>query len=251
MKTIFYVWGCLVALMLTACDENERLPFSGEPSVYFNEQITVNGQPFEIFERGYSFAGQSSSVIQDTVWLASKVIGYTADTDRHFKAVVVGDSSAAQVRNDTVYYEVLDGVIPAGEVNGYLPLVIYRTAWIQDTTLQVTLKIVDAEGYDLQAGTPGNLSFTVYWSDRLVKPANWDASLSFFFGAYSTTKYQFIIDVLGVAEFTIYSRFNPTGAYTTGDMYDFRSRLKEALQAYNDTHDPDMTDETGALVTFP
>lgn len=251
MKKIFYGFSCIAMLVVAACKENDRLPFSDEPSAYFYEMITVNGQPFEIFERGYSFAGKPAALVEDTVWVASKVIGYKADTDRHFKAVVTGDSSAAPVRNDTVYYKVLDGVIPAGEVNGYLPVVLYRTRWIQDTTLQITLNIVDAEGYDLKAGTPGNLSFKVYWSDQLVKPANWDASLAFFFGAYSTTKYRLIIDVLGIAEFDIYTRFNTTGKYTTGDMYDFRSRMREALAAYNNANDPDMTDETGALVTFP
>lgn len=250
MKRIFYIWVCLF-LLLAACEENDRLPFSVAPSVYFNEQVQGAGVVVDIKQRGFSFAGQASTVVQDTVWIVSKVIGYKADTDRRFKAVVVGDSSAAPVRNDTTYYRVLDGIIPAGAVDGALPVVFYRTRWIQDTTLQVTVQIVDAEGYELKAGTPGNLVFTVYWSDRLVKPANWDASLAFFFGPYSTAKYQFIIDVLGIAEFDIYSRFNPTGKYTTIEMYDFRSRMKEALQVYNDAHDPDMTDETGTLVTFP
>lgn len=250
MKRIIYIL-LSACLLFTACEENERMPYSGDPSVYFYERMLSAAVIIDVYDKTYSFADKASTLQEDTVYVKAKLMGYTADKDRTFKAIVVGDSSAVAEENDTVFYKVLDGVIKAGEIEGYLPVVVYRTTRIKENTLQITLKIVDSEANDLKAATPGNLIFTVYWADKLIKPANWDASLAYFFGTYSDTKYQFIIDVLGISQFDIYTRFNTTGIYTTADMYDFANRLKEALRTYNAAHDPDLTDETGALVTFP
>lgn len=239
-------------LMLSGCEENERMPYSADPRVYFYERImNTAGEYEDVFSSAYTFADKSSDVTLDTVLVNARIMGNTTTEDRSFKAVVVSDSSAAANSEGITYYEVLDGVVKAGEVEGYLPLVVYRTQLIKDSTLQVTLQIVDADGYDLQAGVPDRLNFTVSWADKLVKPANWDTDLSYFFGTYSDTKYQFIIDVLGISTFTIYSRYNTSGLYATATMYDFKARLKEALTAYNGANDPDLTDENGQLVTFP
>lgn len=255
MKTIrnYYTAATVCLLVLLAgCEENERIPYLAGPRVYFYERIMQSGGLYEdVFSRTYTFADKSSDVVTDTVLIKTRIMGDITPVDRTFKAAVVGDSSAVAEWESVTYYKVLDGLVKAGNEEGYLPLVVYRTPLIKDSTLQVTLQIVDAPGYDLAPGTPERLIFNVAWADKLVKPANWDTDLLFFFGPYSDTKYQFVIDVLGISTFTIYSRFNTTGQYTSASMYDFRARLKEALSAYNNTHDPDLTDENGQLVTFP
>ena len=97
-------------------------------------------------------------------------------------------------------------------------------------------------------------TFSLRWSDNLVKPDNWRPYfLEVFFGSYSRIKYQFIIEVLGINEFPLQpSRYSWTeGYYSTSQMWEFNSKLKLALVGYNSTHDPDLTDENGNLVTFP
>jgi hypothetical protein len=251
-KILNYAAALACLLLIVSCEENERMPYSSEPRVYFFEQILLPGGLYEdVFEKTYTFADKSSDVTEDTVYIKTRIMGYAADHDRNFKAVVVSDSSAVAEYEGVTYYKVLDGYVKAGEVEGYLPLLVYRTSLIKDSTLQITLHIVDADGYDLEAGVRENLNFNVSWGDKLVKPANWDTDLAYFFGTYSDTKYQFVIDVLGISTFTIYARYNPTGQYTTAAMYDFAARLKDALKIYNAANDPDLTDENGQLVTFP
>lgn len=251
MKKNIYILFIIGLITLAACEENDRMPYVGYPGVYFYERQLSGAVYIDLTNKNYSFADKASTLLEDTVYIKTKIMGYTASHDRHFKTAVVGDSSAAATADNTVYYRVLDGTVKAGEIEGALPLVVYRTALIKDSTLQVTLQITDADGYDLEAATPGNLLFTVYWADKLIKPDNWDGTLAYFFGSYSKTKYQFIIDQLGISQFTIYSRFNPTGTYTSANMFDFAARLKEALKAYNNANDPDLTDENGTIVTFP
>lgn len=251
IKNITYIIAVLGAGLFLACEENERLAYDAGARVYFYEQVVSGAVTEEVYEANYSFADKSSELQQDTLFVTTQVMGTAATVDRSFKATVVGDSSMHQQVDGVTYYTVLDGVIKAGEIQGYLPLVLYRTALIKDSTLQVTLQITEDESYDLQPGVPDYTVFTVYWADRLIEPDNWETELYYFFGTYSDTKYQFMIDILGISEYTIYSRFNPEGQYTSAQIYDFVNHLKEALADYNAANDPDLTDENGELVTFP
>ena len=95
----------------------------------------------------------------------------------------------------------------------------------------------------------------------LAKPDNGDIavspyySLGIIFGEYSKEKYQFMIDVLDMQDFSI--NLNATVPYDEENnevSYNYANYMKEqlslALEEYNATHDEPLTDASGALITF-
>ena len=223
---------CCLAATITACKENDHIDYVLNDRVYFYETEEVLAVTNIIHEKNYTFSLKPSTLMQDTMRVTVRVMGRTADHDRTFRAVAVADSTTAQTPK---HYELLDGMIPAGQQDGYLPVVIKRTADTQDKSVTLYLQLVD--GGDFTTGNPDALTFRLSWADMLMRPAHWP----YYFGRYSTTKYRFAIDVLGLTDWQQATRFNngsEPGLYTAAQLQLFASQLNEAYQEYRKTHDP-------------
>ncbi|WP_175474541.1 DUF4843 domain-containing protein [Pedobacter rhizosphaerae] len=239
----------MLTLLLSSC-EKEIDTYTNDPRLYFFERGNDVLQT-RITSKSFSFVPLASSILTDTIKIKVKTMGLATDADRVLKGATIKQGTTAVEGTD---YAFIDGKIKAGQVEGFLPVVLYRTAKIKSTSL--TLNLTIAETKDFKPGVVEDQNFTLNWSDDIVKPANWDGliSLAFYFGTYSKTKFRFIIDVTGIADFPLQQSgrvpLNP-GEYSNSMMNDIKLRVKEALAVYNASHTTPLTDENGVLVTFP
>ncbi|UYQ95485.1 DUF4843 domain-containing protein [Chitinophaga horti] len=233
-------------LAVSACNKDVD-SYSNDPRVYFFER-TNSAIPVKVSGKSFTFVLMPATVTEDTLLVAAKIMGAAAKTDRSFAAAADTGSTATP----TTDYKILPGVIKADSLTGYLPVVLYRREELKTVIKKLNLKIVD--GGDFKAGATEEIRMQLLWNDNLIKPANWDTrpGLVTYFGAYSTVKYRFIIDVLGRSEFPLQTSnvFTP-GMLTNAAMMDLKDQVRVALQAYNASHTPALTDENGQLVILP
>lgn len=229
--------ACLIVLGGAGCSENTTMEYSLNDRVYFYETEEVLAQTTVVKEMNYTFSLKPSTLMQDTVRITVRLMGRTADHDRTFRAVAVADSTTAQ---SPLHYELLPGTIPAGRYEGYLPVVIKRTEDTQDRSVTLYLQMTDSD--DFTTGNPDMVNFRLSWADMLMRPAHWP----YYFGQYSTSKYRFAIDVLGLTDWQQATRFNngsEPGLYTAAQLQLFASQLNEAYTEYRKTHGPIYVDE--------
>ncbi|WEK35630.1 MAG: DUF4843 domain-containing protein [Candidatus Pseudobacter hemicellulosilyticus] len=249
-KQFFSIYLALAAtLLLTACEKD--LPvYQTQPGLYFYE-YTTGVAPAKIFLRSFTFLGTPSSVTKDTLNIRVKIMGETTAYDRVVKGKTVAKGSTAV---EGLHYDFIEGAISADSIYGYLPVVLYRTADIATQSVFLNLAIDSTK--DFRTGAVEDQQFSLEWSDKVVKPDNWETliGLKTYFGTYSDTKFKFIIDVTGIASFPLWqnSRVAPLpGEYTPAAMQDITRKIKAALVEYNASHTPALTDESGQVVVFP
>lgn len=235
MKKLSYF--LLAAMGLVSCSQNETMDYALDGRVYFNETYVENAITKISHEQNYSFALKHSAVMVDTMKVTVQLMGNVTDYDRAFKAVAVADSTTAQ---SPVHYEILPGVIPAGEYKAPLQVLVKRTADTKDKSVTLLLKLVDTD--DLHVGNANALTYRLNWGDILMKPANWP----YYFGTYSVNKYRFAIDVLGLTDWPQATRFQDgavEGVYTQGELMWFATQLNEAYAEYRKTNGPIYVDD--------
>lgn len=238
------LWRCMtlvaVLLALGSCKENEPMEYALDGRVYFYDEHAVLAVTEIRTETNYSFAMQKSTLMQDTIKIPVKLMGAVTQQNRVFRAEVVADSTTAQT---PLHYELLDGTLFAGEYMAYLPVVVKRT---EDTkTKSVSLKLRLISTPDLGTGNPDMLEYKVNWADMLMPPANWP---SFFWGPYSTNKYRFAIDVLGMTDWPQASRFESgPGFYSASQLQQFATKLNRAYAEHRKTHGPIYVDDNAEV----
>lgn len=249
---IFYkiLYSVCLALMLLGCAKDERLMFEDEDRVYFtiiSSGINYSG-PGANDSLNYSFAFATVEVQKDTVYLRCRISGKAADRDRKIN-IVTEEGSDAKLG---YHYDVINPIIPAGEYESAIPIIVYRKAGMQDSVVTARLRIVDSEdllaGYNDVAtawpvvrGKYTRQQFKLTITDRLVKPANWDNSWFSSFGEYSAVKIRFISNATG---FT-----NWTGSVFPQDRAFLVQTAYYALYEY-ELANGDLLDEKGKPVKF-
>lgn len=253
MKTRYIYWmTCSVMALagLIGCAKDERLMFEDETRVYFNElnsgtNLSGSGNNDSL---DYSFAFATADVVRDTVYLQCRITGLAADRDRRIN-IIADEGSDAQLG---YHYEIEGAVIPAGQYENTVSVIVHRRAGLQDSLVTALLRIVDSE--DLLAGysdvginwpvgrtTYTRQVFKLTITDQLVKPANWDSSWLSAFGEYSAVKIRFISSVTG---FT-----NWTGTVYPQDKAFIIQTAYYALYEY-ELANGDLIDENGNPVKF-
>jgi hypothetical protein len=239
----------LFAGALASC-EKDIAAYNDEARVYFFERNTDLTQT-RVTYKSFTFLLLPFDVVKDTFLVRVKIMGNKSSSDRVVRGRAITSGTTAK---EGIHYQFIDGIVPADSIYGYIPVVLLRTADIKDSSVNLNLGIAATK--DFQPGVGEDSSIVLSWSDNVVKPSNWDGiiSLTYYFGTYSAAKWRFIIATTGVDKFPLQQsgRVPPApGEYTNAGMLDLKAVLKAALQAYNDAHDPDLTDENGQLVTFP
>ncbi len=103
---------------------------------------------------------------------------------------------------------------------------------------------------NFQTGELSKIWRKIEFTDRLSQPAAWSTSFSqYYFGAYSTTKHQFMITATG-------EKWDQTFIQTTSADYGllqfYIAVVKAALIDYNNAHPGNpMKDENGQLIVLP
>ena len=227
-----------LVLLQYSCEQNDVMDYAEEGKVYFYERTVLNTVESRVSEKNFSFALQNSSLMTDTFLIKVRLMGNVTDYDRSFKAKVLSETSTAIAGT---HYELLDGVMEANSYISYLPVVLFRTEDTQQEAVYIELELTD-EG-DLGAGNADDLNFTLTWGDILLKPENWP---EYFFGVYSTNKYRFAIDVLGINNWPQAARVTTgpeEGVYTISQVQGFAITLNEAYEKYREENGPIYVDD--------
>lgn len=240
MKTTYIeqiIYSLLFVVVMAGCAEDERLMFDEEASVYFITNDSLN----------YSFAFSTEDVQRDTFYLVCRITGKASDHDRRI-SIVADEGSDAK---PGYHYEILDPVIPAGQYQDSIPVVVHRRVGLQDSLVTALLRITDSEdllsGYN-DIGTwpvarvkyPRQV-FKLTITDQLTKPANWDNSWFPAFGEYSAVKIRFISNATGFTDWT--------GSVYPQDRNFIVQTAYYALYEYEQVNG-DLMDENGNTVKF-
>lgn len=232
------IWGVLVLLLLFSCQQNTVMDYALDGKVYFYERAKQGNTEVKVEEKNYSFALQNSALMEDTLKIKVRLMGYVDSRDRTFRVETVTDGTTAVAG---IHYKLLDGIMKAGQYDSYLPVVIYRTEDTKETPVSLVVKLIDSS--DLTPGNSDDITFTMGWGDILMKPDNWP---DYFFGSYSVNKYRFAIDQLGITDWPQAGRETAgkeEGVYTTSELQRFSDGLNRAYQEHRQEYGPIYEDD--------
>lgn len=244
------IFLALLALLAACKRENISDSFAAQPAVYFiyNSSRVFGG---DIDQLSYSFVSKGSEVTRDTIWLPVRITGSTADHDRTVALVPVSQGTTA-VKD--VHYKLLDYKISKNSFRDSLGVVLLRDASLRDTAMTLHLRIQPTSDFPvlMQDTLMGDGLFysrsevKIKFTDRLLKPDDWESYLIIFFGDYSQVKLRFMTVALGVYDFP--TRGPNALSYPTLQYY--QNAVRNALAEYNSTHGS-LRDENGNPVVFP
>lgn len=241
MKNLLYF---LVGISLFAsCKKTTDLMYKSDPRVYFYKYGRTPDQD----STNYNFSYQDVSVVKDTIYVQLRIMGDATNYDREVN-ILVDDSSTAVENQDFAFGP---KIIHAGAYADSIPVYLFKTAKMESGELHLNMTIGTSKdfkpGYtdnswDLTAGG-SRLNFAINITNQLTKPAFWDNSLAYFFGTYSQVKFQYIIVVSGITDWSS----SPYPATTTYIV----QQVKAALLQYEQDNGHPLLDENGNEVTFP
>lgn len=194
MKKFLFAIACMA--LTVSCNEDSTAEYSGGSYIQFNipEQT---GDTLSTF----TFAYVSSTVNKDTISLHILAVGPASSQDRHFAIRQVQVDSVTNAIPDEDYLS-FDSeemrqacVIKAGEVTCDLPVVIYRS---NDRSRHNVLRIEVAANDEFQLGDSRYLHHVIEFTSGLQRPRQWKGyQIDYYYGKYSQTKHQWMIDVSG------------------------------------------------------
>ena len=169
----------------------------------------------------------------------AQVMGPAANHDRTANITVVNDKTTASA---DLYQLPASVTVAAGQSKATFQVVLKRADAL--TTKSVRLRIAVVPSADFRKGVNEQDHLTFIWNDQISKPKNW-AQLEEFFGAYSDTKYRFMLENAGgITEFN-------TDTMTWAQLQSLKIMFQNALNDYNAAHPGNpLTDENGNLVSF-
>ncbi len=244
----------ILSATLASCSKNEYPEFDANYSA-LNIWFGTESIPQDSITYNYSY-----TMGEKTVHFYARPIGVSADKDRTFQLEAYdGDLEEAEGS-----YFLGEYTIKAGTTTSEFDIT-FDTSKLKDaqsfTNKDGHLKLRLKSNDDFQQGAKELQTLTVVLKNYLDKPDNWDAAtypmmaLSRYFGDYSKVKYQFMIQELDMVDFKV--NYNTSIRYdeetnTISSNYAsyLASKMKLALEEYNNTHDTPLTDETGKVVTF-
>lgn len=252
MKKIASI-AIIALVFLFSCKKSELATYTGGSRICFQQASSF----YTPYVGSYAdkvkldFFPKNTLITTDTIKLKVQIIGETSAQDRPFDIEITGDNLV----------EGIDYSLPAkGQplaANAYsqiYPLVIYRTQRLvsQTVVFKASLKAneqfqlgpsADTLTYKGLSGAANVNSLTVFASDIVLKPDNWDSFIKTYFLDYSQVKMRFIVDALNKTTF-------PTLSTSASSMRTYKARLQTALKTYNSSHPTPLTDENGVLIAF-
>jgi len=123
-----------------------------------------------------------------------------------------------------------------------------RNPALKTTTVILKFEVIENENF--KPGEISTLWRKVIFTDRLSQPTAWTASMGqYYYGAYSTTKHAFMIQVSGQRWD---QDFMTVVSADQGLLKYYTSSFKHALADYNNAHPGNpMKDENGLVIVFP
>ena len=229
MKKIIFVIITLLMVLLLACNESEVVAYN-EPhdGIYFK-----NFNAPEFVQYNFANSNKGDSLQVDTVKLVLNVLGRPAQQDRKvfFRITPIKDL-------DDTGINLIDYPKPfifrAKQATDTARFLIHRPAKRQIVYgIGVEIDVANAES-SFVAGVKEYMTTKIKLTDYFSKPSQWEYSEPWY-GEYSVEKHAFIVTVLKRTDFW--------DDWSKGAQ---NIALREALDAYNETH-PDTPKD----FTFP
>lgn len=264
----------LAFLSVTGCQEANLMLYQDEPRVYFGS-----------YSRGesISFYYAADDIRTDTVYISVQTMGGPRNYDRpvSFKQVtkldidyvmengIVVDSTVSENPYNAVpgkHFMPFDHedirelmVIPASEVSARIPVILLRDPSLKENEYYLNFELIENDEFKL-GGAKEDMGFEINFADKLIKPNFWDTVMKdYYWGAYSTRKHEFMIEVSG--ERIDDEWWNSKVNGVTGAISYYQNKFKAALNAFNS--DPQNiesgvaplreieNDPTSNLIVFP
>lgn len=257
MKLLKYTLPLMALLILASCKKDQYFIFNDVARIQFGPDISRIYTPsFNLVDtlKPYTFYYEPSTTTQDTVFFDIYAVGGPSNKDRQFKLEQVQVAGATNPEPGKQYKSFDDPtvnkayVIKAGEIHAMVPVVLLRDASLRTQTFTLRFNVVANDNF--KTGEAGNVWRKVVFTDRLSQPAAWDASaVLYYYGKYSVTKHQFMIEQTGEK----WDQDFMSGLPSDYALLTFwRGKLKTLLIDYNNAHPGNpLKDETGELVLFP
>lgn len=203
----------------------------------------------------YTFYYDAPSVMEAEVYFDLYTIGGPKKHNRPFKLQQV-DVAGANNAVPGVNYAAFDSeemkaeyVMPKGEVHMLVPIRVKRSATSDVYTLQFELVATD----DFRLGEEKLLWRRVEFTSDLQKPAGWTASVtSYYYGVYSRTKHEFMIEVTGKKWDNDFFTILFTDS---AEIYYWQGVLTLAINELNEERAAQglgkLEDENGIVIKFP
>lgn len=248
MKKFTYNVSCLLwagLFLFSACEKKEVMDYEGVDGIYFDVQYGASHGNESLWAR-QNITYVSFGSLEDTVVdlsLKIGIVGSIKEYDRPFRVEIVQDSTNAIPKEEYADFSE-EQVIKAGENKTYVTLRVFRSARLTHDTARMQFRIIPGEHFtlpfsevgkipgrwnDVQAGYIQNTDpaiHNVFFNNILKKPAGWGANeYSSYFGTFSPTKFQYLMDVTGYSKAT----FELMSAITMGGL-----GTKIRTVAYND-----------------
>jgi len=192
----FYLFTFLP--LFTACEQS--LPVYDYADDALNFEQTLNSETGEVMERVYSFVYEGDEVTQDTVWVRVDTQGFVCDYDRPFRLQQIASDTDRPDATPGIHYVGFDDaslaslyVIPAGQNNLLLPVVVKRDASLKSEDVALYFQLQENEYF--KQGLSERRTVMLVVSDRLSRPASWS---DYYFGRYGQVKHRFMIDHTGL-----------------------------------------------------
>ncbi len=254
-KLIHIYWTLALLLSMSSCSTNDTPVFD---STYSALNIWFRTSNLVLDSTTYNY---SYSLEEGTLTFIARIAGLPADYDRTFTLEAVrGDVSEAEGSFQTDVY-----TLKAGEVEIECPI-RFNTSRLKNaasfTVRDGHLYFRLAQNKEFVEGTENMQELVVVLKNYLAKPDNWETAvypyyaLGNIFGEYRKEKYQFMIQILGLREFSI--NRSATVPYDTEKnevSYNYANYLKEkmivALEEYKANHNGEpLRDANGDEITF-
>ncbi len=279
-KLIYQALMMTVVLMIGGCSEKELDIYNVQENA-----IRFPGMSGDTYMSGYSSADDlyygSYSFIDNPMaeWeeyrIPVNIIGMLSETDRAVNVKVMEEGTTAPLNA----YEILEGIIPAGEREGYILIKIANTEELLTTNYQLTLQLQASE--DFKCGPKEYLTAVLIWNSILPAPTNNNLKRSYnmlvagetnfistSINSYSTSAHLAIVDALGWDDWgdaTVHGSQANTATYDNyynylprytwiyqGELYKaYAKKLDDYLKAYEEEHGEPLLHNGGKLIGQP
>ncbi len=219
----------VLLLIFVSCEKSEIARY----------ESTTNSVNFSTPTSEFSFS--LSTTDYDTLDIKFSINGTAVDYVRNANISVLNDSTTAL---DTEY-KILSAVVDTNSYEGVLKVEVTKNGLDSIPDRRIWLTVDNNE--DFTTGIKAQSVHKLILTNKLVYPYRWGTYTSYLskylLGTYSTSYYQWLIDVSGHTQFP-YPRAIP--GYRDGLKWDysfklkFRTWLKDQLKIYNASIAPDF-----------
>lgn len=240
MKTFTYLIFIVSMLLLNACKEKDIDTYEQDSRIYFRIPGEFNAN-LSSDSLVYSFPFHPTVTDRDTIWFEACIMGNAVPKDREFALRIDPQGTTAK---ENIDFKIVSKVVPAGAFKAKVPIVIYKTAALKNSSVRLQLSVVGND--DFKVGYNRYAKAVFVWGDKFIKPANWDSSnYAAAFGSFSQVRVQFILDACNITQLPDPSNFALMGYYN--------QVVRDAVNEYNrgKTSAQQLKDENGTIIFIP